>query len=123
MLTIVEYFRAAANRLQQLAIIPHGANKAGSQQAGRKEAHNSASQQAELSGPALDHAPENALCRRAFLGVTACTACAALLTGGHTATVTTPIPAAKQQLILCSCFVAGFQYHQGPALLPKLAAG
>ncbi len=30
---------------------------------------------------------------------------------------------ASQAVILCRCFIAGFQFHEGPAVLPGLAAG
>ena len=57
--------------------------------------------------------------RRGFLG-TLTALSAALLPGGRKAVAGTVSP---RTAVLCRCFIAGFQFHQGPAILPGLAAG
>lgn len=57
--------------------------------------------------------------RRGFLGALAASIWA-LLSSGRNAMAR---PAKLQAVALCRCPIAGFQYHQGQALLPKLGAG
>jgi hypothetical protein len=57
--------------------------------------------------------------RRGFLGTLAALS-AVLLPGGRTAAA---VPGSPQTVVLCRCFIAGFQFHHGPAVLPWLAAG
>jgi hypothetical protein len=57
--------------------------------------------------------------RRGFLGTLAALS-TWLLPGGKTAVAR---PGSSQAVVLCRCFIAGFQFHQGPAVLPGLAAG
>lgn len=66
------------------------------------------------------HGKDNGMInRRKFLGaLTALSAC--LLPGGRTAVAR---PGPSQAVVLCRCFIAGLQFHQGPAEFPRLAAG
>ena len=57
--------------------------------------------------------------RRSFLGALLAAPWVALL-GARWAEAR---PAKSQALPLCRCFIAGFQYHQGRAVLPTLVAG
>lgn len=68
--------------------------------------------------PAPTDTGGNALNRRGFLGALAAMPCLLLL-GEKNAAARSAQP---KTVVLCRCFVAGFQYHQGPSLLPKLAA-
>ena len=61
----------------------------------------------------------NMLNRRGFLGSLA--AASALLFWGRRTTAATPC--SMEAISLCRCFIAGFQFHQGPALLSTLTAG
>ncbi len=57
--------------------------------------------------------------RRGFLATLAVAAGALLVRGKGVAARPTELPSVS----LCRCPIAGFQYHQGRALLPKLKAG
>ncbi len=57
--------------------------------------------------------------RRGFLGMLA--AAAALLLPGPRAKAA--VTASTKAIPLCRCFIAGFQFHQGAAVLSTLAAG
>jgi hypothetical protein len=57
--------------------------------------------------------------RRGFLGTLAALS-AWLLPGGRTAVARS---GPSQAVVLCRCFIAGFQFHQGPAELPGFVAG
>jgi hypothetical protein len=57
--------------------------------------------------------------RRRFLGTLAALS-AVLFPGGRMAAAG---PGSTQTVVLCRCFIAGFQFHRGPAVLPELAVG
>jgi hypothetical protein len=61
----------------------------------------------------------NKVRRRNFLG-TLLAAPLALVMGGRSDAAK---PTAKQPIPLCCCLIAGFQYHQGPDILPQLTVG
>jgi hypothetical protein len=66
------------------------------------------------------HGKDNGMInRRGFLGTLAALS-AVLLPGVKTAVAR---PGSSQPVVLCRCFIAGFQFHQGPAEFPGLAAG
>jgi hypothetical protein len=66
------------------------------------------------------HGKDNGMInRRGFLGTLAALS-AVLLPGVKTAVAR---PGSSQPVVLCRCFIAGFQFHQGPAELPGLTAG
>ncbi|MDO5675567.1 MAG: HIRAN domain-containing protein [bacterium] len=67
----------------------------------------------------MDESIDKTICRRDFLGALLATP---LLVGLSAGTVAAQ-PAARETIPLCRCLVAGFQYHQGPTMLPQLAVG